>query len=135
MKASIVAMVLVATAVATRPVKAQENTGSANYMVPLCKTWLRMLSRDASVINDEINTGNSEPGGVPIYFIKAGMCAGEVIGISQMFPDTCVPKTVTYEQLVSVVVAGIEKSPKQMNESFSVLAGVALALAWPCTKH
>jgi Rap1a immunity proteins len=135
MKASIVTTVLFATAVAMGPAKAQENTGSAKYMVPLCRTWLRMLSRDVSVIENEINSAISEPGGVPIYFIKAGMCAGEVVGISQMLPDACVPKTVTYEQLVSVVVTGIEKSPEQINDSFSVLAGVALGLAWPCTKH
>jgi hypothetical protein len=126
-----------AAAVLVGPAQAQENPGSGNYMLPLCKAWLRMASHDLDVIKDEMRTGNVKPGGIVQYFTEAGMCAGQVIGISEMLnhePMACIPKEVTYEQLVRVVVASIENHPATLHESFSALARAAIVAAWPCRK-
>jgi Ssp1 endopeptidase immunity protein Rap1a len=114
----------------------QENRGSGNYMLPLCKTWLHMSSNDLTAIKDELKAGAASPGGIPMHMIEAGMCAGIVIGISEMLNGTaaCLPTGVTNEQLVRVAVASVEKNPAHMHEDFSVLAGAAIALAWPCHK-
>ena len=50
-------------------------------MVPLCKTWLRMGSRDLDVVKNEILAGDAKSGGIPTYFMQAGMCAGVVVRI------------------------------------------------------
>jgi hypothetical protein len=123
-----------------RPALAQEDPSSANYMLPLCRTWLRMMSHDLAAIKDELTTGNAGPGGIPAYMLKAGMCAGVVIGISDMLngsdqePRACIPMAVTNEQLVRVVIASIEKNPAHMHENFTVDAAAALVVAWPCHK-
>jgi hypothetical protein len=119
-----------------RPAQTQEGQGSGNYMLPLCKTWLRMASHDFASVKEELKTGDASPGGIPMYMIKAGMCAGVVIGISEMLngSEACILTEVNNEQLVRVVVASIEKDPAHMHENFSVLAGAAIAVAWPCHK-
>lgn len=53
-----------AAAVLVGPTQAQEDPGSGNYMLPLCKTWLRMASHDLDVIKDEMRIGNAKPGGI-----------------------------------------------------------------------
>jgi Rap1a immunity proteins len=126
-----------AAAVLIGPAHAQEDLLSGNYMLPLCKTWLRIASHDLDVIKDEIRTGNAKPGGIVQYFTEAGMCAGQVVGISVMLnhePMACIPKEITNAQLVRVVVASIEKLPATMHENFSALASAAIVDAWPCSK-
>jgi hypothetical protein len=136
MKQSSIVMILAATTLLlTGPANAQEDRGSGNYVLPLCKVWLRMSTKDLATIKNELTVANSAPGGIPMYFMQAGMCAGEVVGISEMLTGVCIPTEVSNEQLVRVVVAGIEKRPQDMHKSFSVLAAVALTLAWPCTKR
>jgi hypothetical protein len=140
--------VLTATALATiaatvlirTPALTQEDTNSGNYMLPFCKTWLRMQSHDVATITDELSTGGARSGGIPLHMIQAGMCAGEVIGIAEMLNSSdqalsaCIPKEVTKEQLVRVVVASTEKDPARMPEDFGQLAAIAIAEAWPCHK-
>ena len=126
-----------AAAVLVGPAQTQEDPLSGNYMLPLCKTWLRMAPHDLDVIRDEIRTGNAKPGGIVQYFTEAGMCAGQVVGISVMLnhePMACIPKEITNEQLVRVVVASIEKVPATMHENFSALVRAAIVDAWPCRK-
>jgi hypothetical protein len=48
--------------------------------------------------------------------------------------QACIPKEITNEQLVRVVVASIEKFPATMHENFSALARAAIVAAWPCRK-
>lgn len=125
-----------AAAVLVGPAQAQEDPLSGNYMLPLCKTWLRMASHDLDVIKDEIRTGNAKPGGIVQYFTEAGMCAGQVVGISVMLgPLACIPSEVTNEQLVRVVVASIEKVPATMHENFSALVRAVIVDAWPCKNN
>jgi hypothetical protein len=124
-----------AAAVLVGPAQTQEDPGSGNYMLPLCKTWLRMMSNDRDIIMNEMRAGNAKPGGIVMYFMQAGMCAGEVIGISEVLgAKACIPNGVTNEQLVRVVVAFVEEHPADIHENFSVLAGVAMVSAWPCHK-
>jgi hypothetical protein len=131
---------LVAAAILVGPARTQERQGSGNYMLPLCKTWLRLVPHDLAVIRNEVRTGQTKPGGFAIYFMESGMCAGEVIGISKMLngsdhePKACLPTGVTEEQLVRVVVASIEKDPAHMHENFGVLASAAMMAAWPCAR-
>jgi hypothetical protein len=112
---------------------AQDRTNSGNYMLPFCKTWLRMQSGDMATITNELSTGSARAGGVPLQMVQAGMCAGEVIGIAATL-SACIPKEVTKEQLVRVVVDSAEKNPANMQEDFSQLAAIAIAGAWPCHK-
>jgi len=122
-----------AAAVLVGPAQTQEDPLSGNYMLPLCKTWLRMAPHDLDVIRDEIRTGNSKPGGIVQYFTEEGMCAGQVVGISVMLgPLACIPSEVTNEQLVRG--ASIEKVPATMHENFSALVRAAIVDAWPCRK-
>jgi hypothetical protein len=131
-----------AAAVLVGPAQTQtlDDPRSGNYMLPLCKSWLRLASHDLDVIQNEMRTGNAKPGGIVQYFTEAGMCAGQLVGISEMLngrdhePMACIPKEVTYEQLVRVVVASIENHPATMHQSFSMLARAAIVAAWPCRK-
>ena len=122
------------------PAPAQDRTNSGNYMLPFCKTWLRMQSGDMATITNELSTGGARSGGIPLSMIQAGMCAGEVIGIAEMLNSgdqtlsACIPKEVTKEQLVRVVVASVEKDPANMHEDFGTLAAAAIVAALPCQK-
>src|SRR5438552_1781780 len=79
---------------------AEENRGSANYMLPLCKSWLKVaVDRDIETIKDLLRE--------PIRLTLAGMCAGTVVGISEtlrMVALACPPEGVGNDQLVRMVV-------------------------------
>ena len=110
---------------------AEENPGSANYMLPLCKVWLKIaIDKDVEAIKNILKTE-------PFQLTTAGMCAGTVIGIVEtlrMFKVTCPPDGVTNEQLVRMVVNPIERHPENSHEDFVVPASVAFAATWPCHK-
>jgi Rap1a immunity proteins len=109
----------------------QPNYGSANHVLPLCKTWLKVA--------DE--TDVEEVGSIvqieAIRLTTSGMCAGVVIGISETLQTlklACPPYHVSNEELVRMVVEEIEKRPERMPEEFSVLAREVMIAAWPCKK-
>ena len=111
--------------------RAQQNYGSANYALPLCKTWLN-VTIDADV--DEVGSIVKM---TPIRLTTSGMCAGVVLGISQtlqMFGLACPPNPVRNEQLVQMVVDETEKHPEQMHKDFVVVASEVMMVAWPCKK-
>ena len=111
---------------------AQQNYDSASYVLPLCKTWLKLT------VEGEVEEVGSVAKMEPIRLTTSGMCAGVVIGISQtlrMFGLACPANSVSNEQLVRMVVAEIEKHPEQMSEKFSVLASEVIMAAWPCKKY
>jgi hypothetical protein len=96
--------------------QAEENRGSTNYMLPLCKTWLK-IDRDA----EAITILRTEP----IRLTSASMCAGIVVGIVEMlrtFELACPPDGVTNDQMVRMVVSQIEKRPDQLHQDFIVQA-------------
>jgi hypothetical protein len=135
--------VLVATAILATSVAAQEDTGSGNVMLPLCRSWLRIHSGDAETVTNEIGRNGGE---ALRRFEMAGICAGFVRGVSEMLrmlneppptpgmPAVCIPTNATNDQLVRVVVDFAEHHPAMTNEDFVVVATTAMAAAWPCPK-
>ena len=67
-------------------------------------------------------------------WLKMGYCAGVINEIMYAARDVCIPKGVTNEQGVRVVVAYIDRILARMHEDFAKLANEALAVAWPCKR-
>jgi hypothetical protein len=99
--------------------QAQENRGSAKYMLPFCQTWLKVAAaRDVEVVGSILKTEE------PIRVMTSGMCAGVVVGVAETLRTVelaCPPEHVSYEPLVRTVIAEIEKHPEQLGEDFIVL--------------
>ena len=110
--------------------QAQEDRGSAKYMLPFCQTWLKVSAeRDLEVRGSILKTEE------PIRVMTSGMCAGVVVGISEtlrMVELACPPEHVSDEPLVRMVIAEIEKHPEQLVEDFIVLASEVMMASWPC---
>jgi hypothetical protein len=115
---------------------AQEDTESANFILPYCK------------LTPAQATGNQTGGNKaasPAFL--AGRCAGLVQGIadtlslmkeanSDKLTPLCVdrPKEANTDQAVKVVVRYGDAHPDQIHAPFSVVAALALTEAWPCRK-
>jgi Rap1a immunity proteins len=95
---------------------------SANSMVPACRYWL-------VEIKDELR---------PSEIWDRGTCWGVIMTLGHvgelLRPDRrwCSPNDVSYEQMIRVVLAYIERRPQRMHEDFLVLAIEAMRQAWPC---
>ena len=130
MRAVICGMAMVLASTAARA----DSVFSANYMLPGCKWWLADEMSDVP----------------PALIYKAGLCVGNVAGISFMLfanvgafqqelrslKPKCadIPPNVTLDQIVRVIVAYIEARPSRMHEAFGDLAVEALQEAWPCRE-
>jgi hypothetical protein len=68
-------MVLVLAALRPAAAYAEQERGSANYMLPLCRAWLKIVDKDAEAIKDLLRTD------AVVRLTAAGMCAGVVIGV------------------------------------------------------
>jgi hypothetical protein len=110
-------IVLAIIAVGQTPqARAQQNLGSAGYMLPLCNAWLKIAEKDAEAIKNILRAD-------PVRLTTAGMCAGEVIGIAEtlrMLEMSCPLEGVTNEQIVRMAVNEIEKHPERLHEDFIV---------------
>ena len=110
--------------------QAQENRGSAKYMLPFCQTWLKVAAeRDLEVRGSILKTEQ------PIRLTTAGMCAGLVVGVAEtlrVVEVVCPPEHVSDEPLVRMVIAEIEKHPEQLGEDFIVLSSEVIMASWPC---
>ncbi|MDP9373252.1 MAG: hypothetical protein M3Q65_12525 [Chloroflexota bacterium] len=95
---------------------AQEDPGSATWVMPGCRAAIARADTGA-------DTGE---------MYRRGVCDGIVSGISFMDADTCKPKGVTLGQMIRVVVRYIDARPARQHESFNGLALEALRAAWPC---
>jgi hypothetical protein len=63
--------------------QAQENRGSAKYMLPFCQTWLKVAAeRDLEVRGSILKTEQ------PIRLTTAGMCAGLVVLLASRMGST-----------------------------------------------
>jgi hypothetical protein len=73
--------------------QAQEDRGSANYMLPSCQTWLKVtVERDPEVVESILKTEE------PIRVMTSGMCAGVVGGVAEtlrMVELACLPEHVS----------------------------------------
>ena len=92
---------------------AEEDTTSANYLMPGCRNLL--------------TENNSRT-------YLQGVCAGLISALFYMSVDTCPPAGVTRAKINRVVVQHIASRPARMQEDFKDLALEAMKAAWPC-KH
>jgi hypothetical protein len=130
-----VALMFITITFAPAIARAEENHGSAGYMLPLCKSWLRLASQEKDAVKRELDTGNARPGGIVMHVMLAGACAGMVIGVSETlrtFGTLCPPDGVSNEQLVRMVVNEIEGHPEHLHEDFIVPVAGTLIGTWPC---
>ena len=110
---------LLAVALLTKAVNAQEGPASANSILPGCQRF-------------------SQEGEVRDLFAQ-GFCVGIVrtlLFTRHVLPPGfkfCPPENVTTAQMVRVVVAYIEGHPQRMHEDFRYLAIEAFHEAWPCS--
>ena len=106
---------------------AENDSDSANSIMPGCNAWIAQLSR-----------GGTAPGS---NVFLAGECHGIVGTILYFSRDfsfssaVCPPANVTYNQAIQVVIAYINARPQRLQERFVDLATEALHDAWPCKPN
>ena len=108
----------------------EENRASANYLVPLCKTWLDFADKDSDTLQ---NMGRTEP----VRLAAAGVCVGAIFGVLEDLRSiklACPPKGINNPQLIRTVLSEIEKHPDRMKDDFVVRARAAIMKSWPCRK-
>ena len=88
-------------------------------MLPQCAAWLRIHSGTPEAIMDEVRSVGS-PTVALSQFEKAVLCAGFVLGVSEMLtaPFACIPSSVPNEQLVQAVVDFANRQPETMKDDF-----------------
>jgi hypothetical protein len=70
----LIVLALVLAALGPAAARAEQDRGSANYMLPLCQAWLKIVDKDAEAIRYLLKTD------AVVRLTAAGMCAGVVIG-------------------------------------------------------
>jgi hypothetical protein len=90
---------------------AEEDTTSANYVIPGCRHFIE---------RDRIDP------------ILQGWCMGMISGLVYLSDDVCTPSAVVRTQSARVIVQYIEARPARMHEDFKKLALEAMRAAWPC---
>jgi Ssp1 endopeptidase immunity protein Rap1a len=126
---AMVALVLT-TFTATSYGQTEENRASANYLVPLCKSWLDFADKDSDTLQ---NMGRTEP----VRLAAAGVCVGAIFGVLEDLRSiklACPPKGINNPQLIRTVLSEIEKNPDRMKDDFVLLARSAMMRSWPCRK-
>jgi hypothetical protein len=127
----LIVLALVLAALGPAAARAEQDRGSANYMLPLCQAWLKIVDKDAEAIRNLLKTD------AVVRLTAAGMCAGVVIGVLEALQSSelsCPPDGVTNDQLVRMVVSAIERHPETMHEDFAARARVVLMASWPCRR-
>jgi hypothetical protein len=109
---------------------AEEDRGSAGYLVALCKTYLDLVDREADALQ---NMGRAEPA----RLTAAGVCVGFIVGVLETLRSVnlaCIPKDVGNVQLVRTVLQEVEDHPERMRQDFGVSVRAAMMKSWPCRK-
>lgn len=105
--------------IAAGSIAAAQDTSSANWIMPGCRTLIS--GRDLTT-----------------HAFSAGICAGRIemlLWVGSALPKEgrfCVPKGVTTTQAAQVAVAYIDRKPSRMHEQFAGLALESFIEAWPC---
>ena len=110
----------------------EENRAGANFLVPLCKTWLEFAETDRETETLQ-NMGKTEP----VRLAAAGVCVGAIFGVLEDLRSiklACPPKGINNPQLIRTVLSEIEKHPDRMKDDFVVRARAAMMKSWPCRK-
>jgi hypothetical protein len=119
-------MLLLATVSATAAT-AENDSQSANSIMPGCNAWIAQLGRGSTALSSNV--------------FLAGECLGIVGAISYFSRDFSYssaaypPANVTYNQAVQTVTAYINARPQRIQERFIDLATEALHDAWPCKPN
>lgn len=101
---------------------AQEDTSSANWIMPGCRALISGRNLDSQAF-------------------RAGICAGRMdilLWVGSSLPREgrfCAPAGVTKPQAAQVAVTYIDRNPGRMHESFAELALMAFIEAWPCPTN
>ena len=101
----------------TRPVFAEKDFRSGNYMLPHCKALVESKA----------------------YGIWEGQCGGTIdtlVWVGSSLPTRfCPPSPMPPSQPHRVVVGYLERHPEKLHEDFKGLAIEAMMEAWPCSKQ
>jgi hypothetical protein len=97
------------------PAFVREDIYSADYVMPGCREFIGAGSGTTHL---------------------RGYCVDLVIGVARnaYVPSICLPREVTDEQIVRVVVRYIDSQPARLHEDFVLLAIEALRKTWPCPR-
>jgi Rap1a immunity proteins len=96
---------------------AQKDTRTGTEMLPSCRAFLE----GAEALKHATPEEN----------LRAGFCAGYVIGMLTEETEACVPP-IKGNDAVRTVIEYIEAHPDQLNEPFDDLVERALITIWPC---
>jgi hypothetical protein len=108
----------------------EENRASADYLVPLCRTWLDLAETGREALE---SMGRTEP----VHLAAAGVCVGAVFGVLESMRSiklACPPKDITDSELLKTVLNEIEKHPERMKEEFVVRVRLSMMKSWPCRR-
>jgi Rap1a immunity proteins len=121
------ALVLLLATVPATATATENDSQSANSIMPGCNAWLAQLSRGSTALGSNL--------------FLAGECMGIVGTILYFSRDfsfssaACPPANVTYNQAIQIVTAYISARPQRIQERFIDLATEALHDAWPCKPN
>jgi hypothetical protein len=121
------ALALLLATVSATAATAENDSQSANSIMPGCNAWIAQLSRGSTALGYNV--------------FLAGECLGIVGTILYFSRDfsyssaACPPAKVTYNQAVQTVTVYINARPQRIQERFIDLATEALHDAWPCKPN
>jgi hypothetical protein len=121
------ALALVLAMVPATAITAENDSQSANSIMPGCNAWIAQISRGSTAAGSNV--------------FLAGECLGIVGTILYFSRDfsfssaACPPANVTYNQAIQIVTAYINARPQRIQERFVDLATEALHDAWPCKPN
>jgi Rap1a immunity proteins len=121
------ALALLVAMVPATTTTAENDSQSANSIMPGCNAWIAQLSRGGAALGSNV--------------FLAGECLGIVGTILYFSHDfsyssaACPPANVTYNQAVQIVTAYINARPERVQERFIDLATEALHDTWPCQPN
>jgi Rap1a immunity proteins len=116
---------------------AEQDTTSANFMLPYCKlTSAQLLKRGPLNPLEPYFNGQCFGIASTVRDMLGLMRAAERHGDAKLSPSFCadIPGPVTRGQLVNVILRHAEVHPEDTHEDFWVFALEALHDAWPCKR-
>ena len=109
--------ILAAAGAEMREASAQRDTRTGTEMLPYCRAFLE----GPEVLKNATQEQN----------LRAGFCAGYVLGILTEETEACVPP-INAREALRVVVEYLDTHSDQLNDPFENLVERALTATWPC---